>query len=40
MNIHNKKELQSIAINHSANIDYKNFMNIFTLNVQVSHVLF
>ena len=24
-----KKELQQIAINHSADIDYKNFMNIY-----------
>ena len=28
MKIHNKIELQSIAINHSADIDYKYFMNI------------
>ena len=27
--INNKKELQSIAINHSADIDYKDFMNIY-----------
>ena len=26
--IHNQRELQSIATNHSANIDYENFMNI------------
>ena len=29
MKIHNKKELQNIAINHSADIDYKDFMNIY-----------
>ena len=27
--IHNKRELQQIAINHSADIDYKDFMNIY-----------
>ena len=27
--IHNKKELQNIAINHSQDIDYKDFMNIY-----------
>ena len=29
MKIHNKRELQNVAINHSADIDYKDFMNIF-----------
>ena len=29
MKIHNKKELQKIATNHSANIDYKDFMKIY-----------
>ena len=28
MNICNKRELQQIAINHSADIDYKDFLNI------------
>ena len=28
MKINNRKELQNIAINHSANIDYKDFMKI------------
>ena len=28
MKIQSKKELQNIASNHSANIDYKDFMNI------------
>ena len=27
MKIHNKRELKSIATNHSADIDYKDFMN-------------
>ena len=27
--IHNKRELQQIAINHSADIDYKDFLNIY-----------
>ena len=29
MKIHNKKELQNISTNHSADIDYKSFMNIY-----------
>ena len=29
MNISNRKELQNIAINHSADIDYKDFMKIY-----------
>ena len=29
MKISNKKELQNIAINHSADIDYKNLMKIY-----------
>ena len=29
MKIHNKRELQRIAINHSTDIDYKDFMNIY-----------
>ena len=29
MKINNKRESQNIAINHSADIDYKNFMNIY-----------
>ena len=29
MTIHNKRELQNISINHSADIDYKDFMNIY-----------
>ena len=29
MKINNKRELQNVAINHSADIDYKNFMKIY-----------
>ena len=29
MNINNKRELQNIAINHSAHIDYNDFVNIY-----------
>ena len=29
MKINNRKNLQNIAINHSANIDYKDFMKIY-----------
>ena len=29
MKIHNKQELQITATNHSADIDYKDFMNIY-----------
>ena len=29
MKINNKRELKNIPINHSADIDYKDFMNIY-----------
>ena len=29
MKIHNKRELQNISTNHSAHVDYKDFMNIY-----------
>ena len=29
MKIHNKRELQNIAINHSADIDYRGFLKIY-----------
>ena len=29
MKINNRRELQNTAINHSADIDYKDFMNIY-----------
>ena len=30
MKINNRKELQNIAINHAADIDYKDFMKIYS----------
>ena len=39
MKINNRKELQNIAVNHSADIDYKDFMKI-TENVQKSLLIF
>ena len=30
MKIHNKRELQNIAINHSADIDYRDLLKIYT----------
>ena len=29
MKINNRKELQNIAVNHSADIDYQDFINIY-----------
>ena len=29
MNIHNRRELQQIVINHSGDIDYKDFLKIY-----------
>ena len=29
MKIHNKRELQQIALNHSSDIDFKDYMNIY-----------
>ena len=40
MKIHDKKEVQTIATNHSANIDYKNFINIYRKCTQVNHIPF
>ena len=37
--INNERELQNIAINHSADIDYKDFIKI-TGNVQKNHITF
>ena len=39
MKIDNNRELQNIAINHYADIDYKDFVR-FTENVQKKHILF
>ena len=38
MKIPNKKELQQIAINHSADVDFKDFINIYK-NVLQKHIL-
>ena len=38
MKIYNKRALRYIAINHSADIDYKDF--IFIENIPVDHTLF
>ena len=29
MKVHNKRELQNVAINHSADVDYKDFLKIY-----------
>ena len=39
MKIDNNRELQNVAINHYADIDYKDFVR-FTENVQKKHILF
>ena len=39
MKIHYKGELQQIAINLSADIEYQNFMKIYK-NVKMNHILF
>ena len=39
MKINNRKELQNIAINHSADIDYKNFMKIYRGSIKESYNL-
>ena len=39
MKITNKRELQEIAYNHSSDIDFKDFMNLYK-NVLKNHVLF
>ena len=39
MKINNKRELQNIATNHSADIDYQDFKEI-TEKVQKSHIIF
>ena len=37
MMINNKRELQNIAINHSANTDFKNFIKIYRECVKEPH---
>ena len=39
MEINNKRQLQNIAINHSANIDYQDFRK-FTENIRENHIMF
>ena len=39
MEINNKRQLQNIAINHSANIDYQDFRK-FTENIRENHIIF
>ena len=39
MKISNKHELQQIAFNHSSDIDFKDFMNLYK-NVLQNHVIF
>ena len=39
MKIPSKKELQQIAINHSSDIDFKDFRR-FTKNMLQNHILF
>ena len=38
--INHKRELQNIAIYHSADIDYQDFINIYRENVQRNHINF
>ena len=40
MKINNKRELQNIAINHSADIDDQDFVKIYRENVQKNHINF
>ena len=37
MKINNKRELQSIAVNHSADIDYNDFVRIYREYTKVPH---
>ena len=39
MKISNKRELQQISFNHSSDIDFKDFMNLYK-NVLQNHILF
>ena len=40
MKIHNRRELQQIPIDHSADIDYKDFLQIYRSIVKKNHILF
>ena len=39
MKIPNKQELQQIAFNHSSDIDFQEFMNLYK-NILQNHILF
>ena len=38
--ISNKRELQNIAINYSADVDNQDFIKIYRQNVQMNHIIF
>ena len=40
MKINNKRELQNIAVNHSADIDYQDFMKIYRECTKKNHIIF
>ena len=40
MKIHNKREVQNIATNHSADIDYKDLMNVYRKFTSKSYSFF
>ena len=40
MKIHYKRELQNIAINHSADIDYKNLLKIYRKSTKEPYSVF
>ena len=40
MKINNRKELQNITINHSADIDYKDFVKIYRFTVNAQKIFF
>ena len=39
MKFPNKRELQQVALNHSSDIDFKDFIKVY-INVQINHILF
>ena len=40
MKIQNKQERQQIVLNHSSNIEFKDFMNLKLQNVLQNHIIF
>ena len=40
MKINNKRKLQNIAINRSADIDYQDFIKLYTESAQKNHIMF